>query len=146
MESFYSALGNGDVDQPRCVRIGTGNDAVRLLLLPESRPTLPWLSCGYLSDESVSLAVAEAEKSDTAPLILGGHFPVRECTWRRGLRQAEKLRQLLAEGKIAYSLCGHVHSPSEEGREVIAGSVTRYGIMTDLRCENGAVQIGRIRL
>ena len=62
------------------------------------------------------------------------------------VRQAEKLRQLLAEGKIAYSLCGHVHSPSEEDREVIAGSVTRYGVMTDLRCENGAVQIGRIRL
>lgn len=146
MESFYSALGNDGVDQPRCVRIGAGNDAVRLLLLPESCPTLPWLSCGYLSAESVALAVAEAEKTDEAPLILAGHFPIRECTWRRGLRQAEKLRQLLAEGKIAYSLCGHVHKPAEEGREVIAGSVTRYGVMTDLRCENGAVQIGRIQL
>ena len=146
MESFYSALGNGDIDQPRCVRIGAGNDAVRLLLLPESRPTLPWLSCGYLSDESVALAVAEAEKSDTAPLILAGHFPIRECTWRRGLRNAENVRQLLAEGKIAYSLCGHVHRPSEEGREVIAGSVTRFGVMTDIRCEGGTVQIARILL
>lgn len=146
MESFYSALGNGDVDQPRCVRIGAGNDAVRLLLLPESRPTLPWLSCGYLSDESVSLAVAESEKNDTAPLILAGHFPVRECTWRRGLRNAENVRQLLAEGKITYSLCGHVHKPAEEGREVIAGSVTRFGVMTDIRCEGGTVQIARIRL
>lgn len=146
MEAFYAALNQQDVDQPRCVRIGTGNDAVRLLLLPESRPTLPWLSCGYLSDESVALAVRETEKNDVAPLILAGHFPVRECTWRRGLRNAEKLRQLLAEGKIAYSLCGHVHKPAEEGREVIAGSVTRFGIMTDLRCENGRVQIDRIRL
>ena len=146
MESFYSALGNGDIDQPRCVRIGGGVDAVRLLLLPESRPTLPWLSCGYLSDESVSLAVAEAEKTDEAPLILAGHFPIRECTWRRGLRNAENVRQLLAEGKIAYSLCGHVHRPSEEGREVIAGSVTRFGVMTDVRCEGGTVQIARILL
>ena len=146
MESFYAALGNGNVAQPRCVRIGGGNDAVRLLLLPESHPTLPWLSCGYLSDESVSLAIAESEKNDTAPLILAGHFPIRECTWRRGLRNAEKVRQLLAEGKITYSLCGHVHRPSDEGREVIAGSVTRFGVMTDVRCENGAVQIGRIRL
>ena len=146
MESFYSALGNGDIDQPRCVRIGSGNDAVRLLLLPESRPTLPWLSCGYLSDESVSLAVAEAEKTDEAPLILAGHFPILECTWRRGLRNAENVRQLLAEGKIAYSLCGHVHRPSEEGREVIAGSVTRFGVMTDIRCEGGTVQIARILL
>ena len=146
MESFYSALGNGDIDQPRCVRIGGGVDAVRLLLLPESRPTLPWLSCGYLSDESVSLAVAEAEKTDEAPLILAGHFPIRECTWRRGLRNAENVRQLLTEGKIAYSLCGHVHKPSEEGREVIAGSVTRFGVMTDIRCEGGTVQIARILL
>lgn len=146
MESFYSALGNGDVDQPRCVRIGGGVDAVRLLLLPESRPTLPWLSCGYLSDESVALAVAEAEKTDETPLILAGHFPVRECTWRRGLRNAENVRQLLAEGKIAYSLCGHVHRPSEDGREVIAGSVTRFGVMTDVRCEGGTVQIARILL
>ena len=146
MESFYFALGNGDIDQPRCVRIGGGNDAVRLLLLPESRPTLPWLSCGYLSDESVALAVAEAEKTDEAPLILAGHFPIRECTWRRGLRNAENVRQLLTEGKIAYSLCGHVHKPSEEGREVIAGSVTRFGVMTDVRCEGGTVQIARIRL
>lgn len=146
MESFYSALGNGDVDQPRCVRIGGGNDAVRLLLLPESRPTLPWLSCGYLSDESVALAVAEAVKTDEAPLILAGHFPIRECTWRRGLRNAENVRQLLTEGKIAYSLCGHVHKPAEEGREIIAGSVTRFGVMTDVRCEGGTVQIARIRL
>lgn len=146
MESFYSTLGNSNVDQPRCVRIGAGNDAVRLLLLPESRPTLPWLSCGYLSDESVSLAAAEAEKSDTAPLILAGHFPIRECTWRRGLRNAENVRQLLTEGKIAYSLCGHVHKPAEEGREIIAGSVTRFGVMTDVRCEGGTVQIARIRL
>lgn len=146
MESFYSALGNGDIDQPRCVRIGGGNDAVRLLLLPESRPTLPWLSCGYLSDESVSLAVAEAEKTDEAPLILAGHFPIRECTWRRGLRNAENVRQLLMEGKIAYSLCGHVHKPAEEGREIIAGSVTRFGVMTDVRCEGGTVQIARILL
>ena len=146
MESFYSALGNSKVDQPRCVRIGAGNDAVRLLLLPESRPTLPWLSCGYLSDESVALAVAEAEKTDEAPLILAGHFPIRECTWRRGLRNAENVRQLLTEGKIAYSFCGHVHKPAEEGREVIAGSVTRFGVMTDIRCEGGTVQIARIRL
>ena len=146
MESFYSALGNSNVDQPCCVRIGAGNDAVRLLLLPESRPTLPWLSCGYLSDESVALAVAEAEKTDEAPLILAGHFPVRECTWRRGLRNAENVRQLLTEGKIAYSLCGHVHKPSEEEREIIAGSVTRFGVMTDVRCEGGTVQIARIRL
>lgn len=146
MEAFYAALNQQDVDQPRCIRIGTGNDAVRLLLLPESRPTLPWLSCGYLSDESVTLAVSETEKDAAAPLILAGHFPIRECTWRRGLRNAEKLRQLLAEGKIAYSLCGHVHKPAEEGREIIAGSVTRFGIMTDLRCEQGRVQIDRIRL
>ncbi len=146
MEEFYAALGNSNVDQPRCVRIGQNEDEVRLLLLPESRPTLPWLSCGYLSDESVKLAVAEADKDDDTPLILAGHFPVRERSWRRGLRNAEKLRQLLAEGRIAYSLCGHIHHPAEAEREIIAGSVTRFGIMTEIRYENGAFQIDRIRL
>lgn len=142
MLDFYAALGNADIEKPRCIRL---ND-LRLMILPESCPTVPWLSCGRLDDETIAAVTEEVEKNDAVPLIVAGHFPLRVDTWRRGLRKAEPLRQMLAERKIALSLCGHVHKPSFEDGEVIAGSVTRFGLMTEVLVENGDISVKRISL
>lgn len=144
MLNFYRSLAAGREDvfspgRPMLRRIGH----LRLIALPEARPVAPWLSCGFLSAESLEFLEREAESGDPAPLVLLHHFPLLERSWRRSLRNAERARALLKAGKIALSLCGHVHHPSEtldeRGRgELVAGSVTRYGVLTEIIYDAGS--------
>ncbi len=126
MESFYASLG-GNLTAS-CYRIGN----IRILLLPEAKPTPPWLSCGYVSDEALELVRDEMEKKDTAPLVIAGHFPVTVNTWRRGLRNADPVRQGLADGRIALSLCGHIHKAVEFENEIVASSLTLTGLISEI--------------
>lgn len=128
MKQFYARLTRDDCSGPACRKIGS----VRVITLPEARPVPIWLSCGYVTDESVQLVQAEAEKDDPSPIVLAGHFPILEDSWRRGLRNAEPLRKLIRDGKIALSLCGHIHKPQNKNNEWIAGSVSRYGTVTEV--------------
>jgi len=144
MLEFYTGLTPHFSEKPFLLRLG----GVRLAVIPESKPVPPWLSCGYLSDESVGLLETEAGKDDPAPLVMAGHFPVLEDSWRRGLRNASKVRALLRSGRIALSLCGHIHRPqgSVEQRELIAGSVTRCGQITELTFSGESIKMERISL
>ncbi len=133
MLEFYSDLTPHFSEHPFLLQFRD----VRLAVIPEAKPTPPWLSCGFLSDESVEFIIAEANKKSDSPLILVGHFPLLDNSWRRGLRNREKTLPLLQSGKIHLSFCGHVHRPSESldetGRgEIIAGSITKYGILTEI--------------
>lgn len=147
MLDFYSALTPYFSEKPFLIRTG----GLRLAVIPESGPLPVWLSCGRLDDESVELLTAEAEKDDPDPLVIAGHFPVLENSWRRGLRNAETVRKLLKSGGIALSLCGHIHRPGgtldAHGRgELIAGSVTRCGLISEISYENGVFSLERISL
>ncbi len=126
MEKFYTALGCSLTAS--CHRVGN----IRLLLLPESEPTPVWLSCGYVSPDALALVKNEMEKSDSSPLVTAGHFPITVNTWRRGLRNADLLRQGLKDGRIALSLCGHIHKPVEFEREIVASSVTATGLISEI--------------
>lgn len=138
MLDFYRFLAAGREEVFSCdspVFRKTGG--LRLLALPEAHPVAPWLSCGSLSDESTDFLEREAASGDPEPLVLLHHFPLLDHSWRRSLRNAGKARALLKKGKIALSLCGHTHCPAEtldkQGRgEIIAGSVTRYGVLTEI--------------
>lgn len=133
VKQFYTRLCGNDCSAPACRKIGN----VRVITLPEARPVPIWLSCGYLTGETVQFVLDEVKKDDPSPIILAGHFPILEDSWRRGLRNAEQLRELLRNGKIALSLCGHIHKPQNRDHEWIAGSVSRYGVVTEVEYTAG---------
>ena len=59
---------------------------------------------------------------------------------RHRLFGQKRILELMKEGKIDLSLCGHVHRPylkvDERGRgESCAGSVTRNGSMVEVDCD-----------
>ena len=139
MEKFYAALADNDCFKAGCRKIGN----LRVISLPEARPVPIWLSCGYLSAESIQFVLDEVEKEDPSPILLAGHFPILEDSLRRGLRNVNAIRELLRSGKIALSLCGHIHKVQQRDREWIAGSVSRYGSVTEVLCESGQLHITR---
>ncbi len=130
MEGFYTALGSGL--KPACYKVG----GIRLLLLPEAKPTPAWLSCGYVDADTLALAENEMKKND-GPLVAAGHFPLTVNTWRRGLRNGELLRQGLKDGSISLSLCGHIHRPVEFYHEIVASSVTKTGLVSEITLDDG---------
>lgn len=91
MHAFYDELTQFvPYEKPVLLRVGD----VRIAAVPESRPSLPWLSCGWFSDETVRFLEEESAKDDPAPLILAGHFPLLDRSWRRGLKNAGLVRDL----------------------------------------------------
>ena len=100
----------------------------------ESRPTNIFLSTGYLTSEVSDKIIEIAEVQRERPLIMIGHFPVREKSSPLDLRHRmygqKSVLELLNSQKIDLSLCGHTHKWSCDvdgtGRgEVIAGSLTK---------------------
>ena len=147
MLDFYMNLTPLFSEKPFLIRTG----GIRLAVIPEAKPLPVWLSCGYLGEESVDLLTAEAEQNDPDPLVVAGHFPLLDHSWRRGLRNAGSVRKLLKSGGIALSLCGHVHRPagslgSGGPAELTAGSVTRCGVISQITYENGVFSLERISL
>ena len=102
----------------------------------ECAPTSIFLSTGSMSVES-SKAIEEicAVKGER-PLIMLGHFPLRETysplDFRHKLYGQSKVLGLLNSQRIDLSLCGHthkwLHDVDDSGRgEVVAGAITRTG-------------------
>ncbi len=122
-------------------------EEVRFAVMDWALPTNPLMSNGLVTQESAEFLRREAERSDSRPLVCISHFPILEPfnrdIFRHGLHGRNRIRPLLESGKIALSLCGHIHIPKEfkaNGRiaEIVAGSVTRANVVTEIRCENGA--------
>lgn len=68
---------------------------------------------------------------------------------RRGLKNAEEAVQLLKSGKIALSLCGHVHRQHTEldsrgYGEITAGSLTKFGKAAEIVFDNGVFTFSKI--
>ncbi len=143
MEHFYDSVATAWArpEQPQVFRIGE----IRLILLPEAYPALPWLSTGKLSVAVLDFLEAEATKDDPAPLVAFGHFPLLlDRNWRHGLKNADRARDLLESGKIALSLCGHMHHPQETEKEIVAPAVTRYAQITQIEYSGGKFSVTRI--
>ena len=92
------------------------------------------MSSGYFPLESFEKIEQWTQEEKKKPVILVGHFPLRNhksvLGFRHKLYDQEKIVKLLDEGKIDLSLCGHTHKPfsdtDEKGRgEVGVGSITR---------------------
>ena len=106
------------------------------ILLNTSRPSNLLCSWGFVSREDSSFIEQICSKPKTRPRILVGHYPLLEehpvLRVRHRLFGQKKLVELLHNGAIDLSLCGHVHRPvlkvDANGRgENISGSITCNG-------------------
>lgn len=126
-------------------------DELRFAVLEEARPTPIYLSCGYLTGKSLSMLEKTAsDESSSKPLVAVGHFPLLVNHARRGLRNKSKALELLRAGKIALSLCGHVHKPGavidDRGYgEITAGSLTLHDVMAEIVYDNDIFKYNQIK-
>lgn len=135
MEHFYSALNGGRSysDTPWIFDDGP----VRIAAIHCAKPLSWYFSCGVMTAQTSEFLRKEMENNASSkPLFLAGHFPVITdhpyLDFRRKLYHAEIAAEGLQKGKIALSMCGHIHQGYERtlqsgSRELCAGSLTKHG-------------------
>lgn len=106
------------------------------ILLNTSRPSNLLCSWGFVSREDSRFIEGLCQEPKHCPRILVGHYPLLEehplLRTRHRLFGQKRLVELLHDGGLDLSLCGHVHKPvlkvDERGRgESIAGSISCNG-------------------
>jgi len=117
---------------------------VRLIVVNEALPSGCFFSTGLLSESDQrkldSFWTGSAGADHKSVLI--SHFPARNGSGqplgkRRRLKGAEWIHRALLDGRLAASLCGHVHHPfvrqEQNGAlEICAGSLTMAGFLSVL--------------
>lgn len=124
---------------------------LRFAVIDCARPFNPVLSCGEMTPETADFLEREAAKNDPRPLVCVGHFPLRTnghslAAYRHSLLGGKRAEALLNEGKIALSVVGHVHVPSQRldarGRgELIVGSLTKHDILREITFDGGVFTV-----
>lgn len=111
------------------------------IIINNSRPSNLLCSWGFMDKESNDFVVKCCSEEKIKPRILVGHYPIFEdhpiLRVRHRLFKQKQVRQLIENGSIDLSLCGHVHKPyartDATGRgEICAGSVTRNGSLAEI--------------
>ncbi len=117
-----------------------------IIVVNESFPTNLLMSWGYMKKPSREFIKKICAEPTDKPRILLGHFPLIEdhpmLRFRHRMWFQNEIVELLKNGKIDVSLCGHVHAPYTEldsrGRgEICAGSVTRNACMAEVEYNPG---------
>ncbi|MBR2426962.1 MAG: metallophosphoesterase [Lentisphaeria bacterium] len=146
MEDFYAALNGGRSysDSPWLYDAGP----VRIAAIHCAKPLSWYFSCGMMSQQTGDFLRKQMETAGTtAPLLLAGHFPVITdhplLDFRRKLYGAKIAAEGLENGKIALSLCGHVHQGYERvlpsgSLELCAGSLTKHGSYLEITYDTDA--------
>ena len=123
---------------------------LRFAVIDCARPFNPVLSCGEMTPETTAFLENEAAKDDPRPLVCVGHFPLHGndsiSSFRHRLIGGERAEALLNEGKIALSVAGHVHVPSQrlDARgygEIVAGSLTKKDILREIAFSDGVFTV-----
>ena len=123
---------------------------LRFAVINCARPFNPVLSCGEMTPETTAFLENEAAKDDPRPLVCVGHFPLHGndsiSSFRHRLIGGERAEALLNEGKIALSVAGHVHVPSQrlDARgygEIVAGSLTKKDILREIAFSDGVFTV-----
>ena len=134
LEDFYRKMNGGRDYSPEPYLLEV--KGLRFAAVHCAKP-VPWvMSSGRMTPSAAAFLRREAEKPSGAPLVCTGHFPIlidhplRE--FRRRIFGAGEAAALIRSGKIALSLCGHMHEGYEKldprgYGEICAGSLTRYG-------------------
>lgn len=111
------------------------------VIINSSWPSNLLCSWGFLKPDTRNFLELHCDKNKHCPRILVGHYPIIEehpvLRVRHRLFGQKKVVEMLKDGRIDLSLCGHVHKPyrhvDDFGRgESCAGSVTRNGTMTEI--------------
>ncbi len=111
------------------------------LMVNTSRPSNLLCSWGFLSRKDVNWIKNICSGEHSRPRIFVSHYPLFEdhpiLRTRHRLFGEKPVRQMIEQGIIDLSLCGHVHSPytrvNAQGKgENCAGSVTRNGTISDI--------------
>lgn len=134
MEDFFRKMNGGRTYDPEPYLIEV--KGLRFAAIHCAKP-VPWvMSSGRMTPSTTAFLRRVAEEPSSAPLVCAGHFPIlidhplRES--RRRVFGAGEAAAMIRSGKIALSLCGHMHLGYEkvDNRgygEICAGSLTRYG-------------------
>lgn len=126
---------------------------LRFAVMDWAHPSNPLLSNGTVTEESAGFLRREADRKDSRPLVCINHFSILEPfsrdSFRHGLYGRKKVKPLLKDGKIALSLCGHIHKPMEfmagsRVAEIVAGSVTHSNVVTEILFEDGVFSWNRL--
>lgn len=154
MERFYAALNGGRAysDAPYIYDAGP----VRIAAIHCAKPLSWYFSCGVMSEETAQfLRTQTADDTQTAPLLLAGHFPVitdhPRLDFRRKLYNASAAAEGLQNGRIALSFCGHIHQGYERklgsgSMELCAGSLTKHGSYLEITCDTAAEPADRFQI
>ncbi len=112
---------------------------LRLLLVNECRPNLPWQSSGTLPDADQRWLAERwrQPRTEHERRVLLGHFPARDAQGRplarrRALDGADFVRDALRAGHLHVALCGHRHEPflrrePNGALEICAGALAMHG-------------------
>lgn len=123
---------------------------LRFAVIDCARPFTPVLSCGEMTPETADFMEREAAKDDPRPLVCVGHFPLRGNdklkSFRHRLIGGERAEALLNAGKIALSVAGHIHMPSQhlDARgygELVVGSLTKKNILREITFDAGVFTV-----
>jgi len=111
------------------------------LLINTSFPSNLLCSWGFVKADSREFLLEHCSKEKSKPRILISHYPIIEdhpvLRTRHRLFGQKEIVEMIADGRIDLSLCGHVHFPyrkiDERGRgESCSGSITRNGAFSDI--------------
>ena len=139
MEDFYRKMNGGRVygSEPYLVEL----KGLRIAVIHCAKPVSWVMSSGRMTPATTAFLRQAAETPSASPLICTGHFPIlidhplRES--RRRIFGAGEAAAMIRSGKIALSLCGHMHEGYEKldergYGEICTGSLTRYGTLAFL--------------
>ncbi len=125
--------------QPRVIPFG----GVNFITVNTSRPSNLLCSWGFMSAADAAFIRRSCEELE-GPRVLINHYPIFEDhPWlrtRHRLFGERPVRQLIEDGKLDLSLCGHVHKmglrvdPDGHG-ECCSGSLTANGTMWEITCD-----------
>ena len=129
----------------------------QFLLVNTSAPSNLLCSWGFMTKENTHWIKDVCSKDNgNLPRILLSHYPMYEdhpiLRMRHRLFGQQEVVELIENGTISLSLCGHVHQPyirrnsSSRVLEECAGSVTRNGSMVEITLENGNFDFASIAL
>ena len=152
LEDFYRKMNGGRAYDPEPYLLEV--KGVRFAAVHCAKP-VPWvMSSGRMTKSTTAFLRRAAEDASSAPLVCVGHFPIlidhpiRES--RRRVFGAGEAAEMIRSGKIALSLCGHMHHGYEKTDargygEVCAGSLTRYGSLVVITCreDTGTFELKR---
>ena len=120
---------------------------VALIALSSAIPTMPFIAAGRLGSAQLaflSLALEELARQGLFRVVLIHHPPLAgQAGWRRGLRDAKELTNLLKEKGAELVLHGHNHEQTLFELETVTGPAIVVGVPSASEAVSGRVPMAR---